>query len=137
MQIALEKIHGSYIEQFGGLHHYEAELVRPNQNNTVKFKLILSSDNSEPLFQRIYIGPIALREGFLQGCRPFICLDGCFLKTPHGGELLSAVGRDGNNKIFPIAWAVVEKENTEVWIWFLKLLMADIGHRWNWLYYYV
>jgi len=65
MQIALEKIHGTYIEQFGGLHHYEAELVRSNQNNTMNFKLILSSDNSEPLFQRIYIGLVSLREGFL------------------------------------------------------------------------
>lgn len=56
-----------------------------------------------------------------------IGLDGCFLKTYCRGELLSAVGRDGNNQMFPIAWAVVESENKDSWSWFLKLLIDDIG----------
>ncbi|GJY94916.1 transposase, MuDR, plant [Tanacetum coccineum] len=51
-------------------------------------------------------GSTWLREGWLQGCRSVIGLDGCFLKTICKGELLSAVGRDGNNQIYPIAWAV-------------------------------
>ena len=38
-------------------------------------------------------------------------VDGCFLKGPMKGELLSAVGRDANNQIYPIAWAVVEYKN--------------------------
>lgn len=42
------------------------------------------------------------------------------------GELLSTVGRDGNNQMFPIAWAVVESENKDSWSWFLKFLIDDI-----------
>ena len=49
-QIALEKIQGSYIEQFGGLHYYATELIRSNRNNTVKFKLSACSNYSESLF---------------------------------------------------------------------------------------
>ncbi|CAI9271631.1 unnamed protein product [Lactuca saligna] len=37
-----------------------------------------------------------------------------------------AMGRDANNHIFPIAWAVVEVENKETWKWFLDLLLDDI-----------
>lgn len=36
-------------------------------------------------------------------CRPIIRVDGCFLKGPHGGILLTAVGVDPNNNLFPIA----------------------------------
>ncbi|XP_047324990.1 uncharacterized protein LOC124928784 [Impatiens glandulifera] len=43
------------------------------------------------------------------------------------GELLTAVGIDGNNQKYPIAWAVVESESTDSWIWFFDLLLKDIG----------
>jgi len=46
-------------------------------------------------------------------CRPIIGLDGCFLKGKYGGELLSAVGRDVNDQLLPLAYAVVEVENKE------------------------
>ncbi|WVZ25424.1 hypothetical protein V8G54_003968 [Vigna mungo] len=40
--------------------------------------------------------------------RPIIGLDGCFLKGKYGGELLTTVGRDGNEQMLPIAYAIVE-----------------------------
>ncbi|XP_023753694.1 uncharacterized protein LOC111902053 [Lactuca sativa] len=39
------------------------------------------------------------------------------------------MGRDANNHIFPIAWAVVAVENKETWKWFLDLLLDDIEMR--------
>ncbi|XP_021770710.1 uncharacterized protein LOC110734890 [Chenopodium quinoa] len=112
---------GEYREQYGLLHRYALEILRANSNNTVILKL----NNQE--FQRVYICFEALRNGFLNGCRPFISLDGCFLKGPFGGQLLVAVGRDGNNQMFPIAWAVVEVESGDSWRWFLELLSQDLG----------
>nr|ABI34394.1 Mutator transposable element-related protein, putative [Solanum tuberosum] len=39
-------------------------------------------------------------------------MDGCWLKGPmYRTQLLTAVGIDGNNSIFPIAYAIVEKES--------------------------
>ncbi|XP_021756736.1 uncharacterized protein LOC110721811 [Chenopodium quinoa] len=46
---------------------------------------------------------------------------------PYGGQLLVAVGSDGNNQMFPLAWAVVGVESTETLSWFLHLLAADLG----------
>ena len=37
------------------------------------------------------------------------------------------MGRDGNNQMFPIAWAVVEVESKDSWSWFINLLLEDIG----------
>ncbi|XP_057780140.1 uncharacterized protein LOC130998748 [Salvia miltiorrhiza] len=36
------------------------------------------------------------------------------------------MGKDGNNDMFPIAWAVVEAENEVCWTWFLKCLLEDL-----------
>nr|KAJ0190880.1 hypothetical protein LSAT_V11C800442890 [Lactuca sativa] len=65
-------------------------------------------------------------DGWLDGCRKVIGINGCFLKGICKGELLSAVRRDGNNNIYPIAWAVVNVENKNTWKWFLDNLMEDI-----------
>ena len=76
---------------------------------------------------RLYICFDSLARGFFEGCRKVIGLDGCFLKTETKGQLLSGVGKDGNNQMFPIAWGVVEGENQISWTWFIQLLMRDLG----------
>ncbi|XP_021756643.1 uncharacterized protein LOC110721760 [Chenopodium quinoa] len=42
------------------------------------------------------------------------------------GELLTAIGRDENNQMFPVAWGVVEAENNDSWSWFLETLKHDM-----------
>ena len=49
----------------------------------------------------------------------FSGLDGFFIKLSTGQQILAATGRDGNNNIFPIAFGVVDKEDTDSWTWFL------------------
>ncbi|XP_023739032.1 uncharacterized protein LOC111887041 [Lactuca sativa] len=36
-------------------------------------------------------------------------------------------GRDANNQVYPIAWAVVNVENKNNWKWFLDLVNDDLG----------
>ena len=55
----------------------------------------------------------AKKQGFLNGCKPFIRLDGCHLKGRFCGQLLFATTKDGNDNIFPVAVAVVEQENKD------------------------
>jgi hypothetical protein len=69
----------------------------------------------------------ASKRGFLSGCRPLICFDGCHIKTKFGGHILTAVGMDPNDCIYPIAIAVVEVENRKSWGWFLSTLKEDLG----------
>jgi hypothetical protein len=68
-----------------------------------------------------------LKDGFKAGCRKVIGLDGCFFKGACQGELLCAIGRYDNNQMYPVAWAVVEKETTENWEWFIGLLIKDLN----------
>ncbi|KAG8375031.1 hypothetical protein BUALT_Bualt10G0057300 [Buddleja alternifolia] len=81
-------------------------------------------DHARKLFKTL---KAFVKKGFLARCRPIIGLDVCFLKGMYKGQLLTAIGRDGNDNIFPIAIAYVEIEKQETWKWFLNLLLRDIG----------
>ena len=84
----------------------------------------------------MYVCLAPLREGFLAGCRQILSVDGCFLKGLYGGQLLTAVGIDVNDCIYPVAWATVSKENKDNWKWFLELLAEDCGitNSYNWAF---
>jgi hypothetical protein len=56
-----------------------------------------------PRFHGLFFCVNAATVGFLEGCRPFNGLDGCFIKLTTGAQILVATGRDGNNNIYPIA----------------------------------
>ncbi|XP_052624988.1 uncharacterized protein LOC128132450 [Lactuca sativa] len=77
-------------------------------------------------FRRIYVCLGPLKKGFKAGLREFLGLDGAFMKGPFPGQILSAVGVDSNNGTYPLAYAVVESENTSSWKWFLQCLAEDL-----------
>ena len=70
---------------------------------------------------------VACRTGFLEECRPIISLDACHLRGFLKEQLLVAVGIDGNDGMYPIAFVVREGETKDSWSWFLELLLVDIG----------
>ncbi|CAL2257087.1 unnamed protein product [Prunus armeniaca] len=67
------------------------------------------------------------KKGFLDGCGPVICLGGTHIKGPHPGQLLFVIRVNGNNDMFPIAYAVAEVEAFNTWMWFLELLGQDLN----------
>ena len=61
-----------------------------------------------------------------QFCRPLLCVDGTFLTGKYKGQILTAIGVDGNNQLCPIAMAFVEREDYENWLWFLQQLKVGV-----------
>ncbi|XP_071924560.1 uncharacterized protein [Coffea arabica] len=124
---AREDIQGLDMEQYHNLWHYAATILKYNPGSTVKIQVDKPDTASTGTFERMYFCLHACKQGFLEGCRPIIGLDGCFLKSAFGGQLLSALGRDGNDNMIPIALAAVEVERYDSWRWFLHLLLDDLG----------
>ncbi|KAK1587371.1 hypothetical protein Q3G72_012209 [Acer saccharum] len=123
---AREIIQGSVKEQYSKLWEYGAEILRMNPNNSVIMKCSTAAGGAKPRFQRLYMCLGALKQGWKEGCRPILGLDGCFIKGHHTGQLLTAIGVDPNNQMYPVAYALVESECRETWLWFLELLGVDL-----------
>ncbi|KAL5556111.1 hypothetical protein UlMin_038347 [Ulmus minor] len=122
---AYEAICGDSKIQYGLLWDYCNELKRTNPGTTTKIKTRLVGD--EVVFERLYICFGALKKGFKDGCRPIIGLDGCHLKGHQKGQILTSVGIDANNGMYPIAFSIVESECKDSWVWFLEHLRADLN----------
>ncbi|XP_042752114.1 uncharacterized protein LOC122194880 [Lactuca sativa] len=53
-------------------------------------------------------------------CRPIVSIDATHLYGKYKGKMMIAMGVDGNNQIFPLAFAIVENESYSSWYWFLN-----------------
>jgi hypothetical protein len=121
-RLAMRVIYGDEDGHYKLLRDYANEIRRSNPGSSFFVGL---DDNSR--FRRAYMSLEATKRGFMEGYRPIIFIDGCFIKTRYMGKLLAAVGIDPNDCIFPIAVATVEVEDTINWTWFLETLKKDLG----------
>ncbi|WOL05719.1 hypothetical protein Cni_G14448 [Canna indica] len=128
---AKEKVYdilvGDSKSEYALMWAYADELRRSNKGSTVQMMVQRPIPTDPSVFDRFYVCFEAVRIGFMKGCRPIICVDGCFLKTVAKGQLLTAIGRDWNDQMFPLAWAVVQVESHDTRSWFLKLLKEDLN----------
>ncbi|XP_076960810.1 uncharacterized protein LOC143637264 [Bidens hawaiensis] len=101
--IALQRKDGDHTQ----LRSYIDELLKANPGSTIKLDV---EPCANPNLKT----------------RELLRLDGCFMKGKYPGQILTAVGTDGNNCLYPIAFAIVEAECTDSWKWFLDLLGDDL-----------
>nr|KAJ0189519.1 hypothetical protein LSAT_V11C800422950 [Lactuca sativa] len=100
--MAKQFVYGDYEKQYGILREYAMELQSKNPRTTVKIDV-----ENEP--------NLSIEGG--------IFLD---LMGPFPRQILTAVGLDSNNGICPVAYAIVETENINIWTWFLEHLGDDL-----------
>jgi hypothetical protein len=117
----LAVVHGDEIKQFSLLWQYGLELVTRNPLSSFYVHL------EHGLFSTCYMSLTACKIGWLKGCRPVICHDGTFIKIKYGGQLLTTIGIDGNDAIYPIAMAVVGTECYSSRTWFLATQKQDLN----------
>ncbi|KAH1082408.1 hypothetical protein J1N35_022169, partial [Gossypium stocksii] len=122
-----DKLAGNFVQEFSMLWDHADELRLKNSGSTIKMALNRVSPESPPHFKRFYVYFETLKGGWKEGCKPILGLDGCFLKGPFKAELLTIVGKDGNNQMYPVAWAIVKGECIDSWAWFLSLFTANLG----------
>ncbi|XP_031253261.1 uncharacterized protein LOC116111206 [Pistacia vera] len=124
-KLAKGRLDKLYAESFAGLLKYDHIIKHTNPTSMYNAKSI--SPERIPNFQRCFLGFASQKKGLIEGCRHFIGVDGCHLKGPYDGVLLSTVSMDANNDIFPVAITICEIENKESWRYFMTLLNEFIG----------
>lgn len=124
---ATMKVKGDYTEQYHLLRDYCEELQNANPDTTVKIETErCNPSETTRQFKRIYVCLGVLKLGFKAGLRELLGLDGCHMRGPFPGQILTAVGVDPNHGTYPLAYAIVESETKASWIWFLKCLGDDL-----------
>lgn len=66
-------------------------------------------------FQRVFWAFGSSIEGF-KSCRPVINIDGTHLYCQYQKTMLVAIGVDVNDKLYPLAFTIVEGENNDSWV---------------------
>nr|GEX30523.1 multidrug resistance-associated protein 5 [Tanacetum cinerariifolium] len=113
-------------EHYAMLRSHGKEIIDLNPGSTVMLEVSVNPYD-KTYFDRFYVCLAGLADGWKAWCRKVNALDGYFLKSHNQGEILNAIRRDGNNRIYLVAWAVVNVENKENWSWFFELLEEDLG----------
>ena len=121
---ALAGLAKDHAKCFSLLRRYAYMLNQSNPGSAVH----ICTQDPPPTCQRMFLSFEAQKIGFMEGCRPFIGVDGCHLKGPFGGVLLSAVALDANSGLFPLAVCICEKENQASWEWFLYNLKIHLKY---------
>ncbi|KAG9458798.1 hypothetical protein H6P81_003306 [Aristolochia fimbriata] len=120
---ALVAVFGGWDESYNLLPQFLKAIKDTNRGT--KYNVITTEENvtrgNFVRFDRAFLAFGPAIHGF-QFCRPFISVDGTNLYGKYKGCLLIATSFDGDNRLFPLAFALVEKENIDTWTWFISCL---------------
>jgi len=117
-QRALEERFGSFFDSYDSVVRLLHTLQARNPGTYVDIQHFVHPEYpTVRVLQRLFFTFGVCVQAF-HHCRPVLCVDGTFLTGKYRGQILTAIGQDGNNQIVPLAFAFVEGENTESWLWF-------------------
>ncbi|KAK1692103.1 hypothetical protein QYE76_008800 [Lolium multiflorum] len=125
-QTALENRFRTFYDAYDGVVRLLQTLKDRNPGTHVDIQdFVIPEFPNIRVLNRVFFTFSICIEAFMH-CRPVMCVDGTFLTGRYMGQILTAIGVDGNNRIVPLAFAFVESENTGSWLWFFRQLKKSI-----------
>ena len=123
---ALENRFGSYLDAYDSVIRLLHTLQYRNPGTYVDIQDLFRPEfPTMRVLHRVFFSFAVCIEAF-RHCRPVICVDGTFLTGKYRGQILTAIGQDGNNQVVPLAFAFVESENIDSWTWFFRQLKIAV-----------
>ncbi|KAE8682295.1 DNA polymerase eta, putative isoform 3 [Hibiscus syriacus] len=134
-QNAIVKLHGEWDVSYNELPGWFRLVRTLNPRTIVDFETSYAYHNDRVLrdrcqFYRVFWSyPQCVNA--IKFCKPAVQIDGTFLYGKYKQVLLLVVIQDGNRNILPVAFALVEGEDTTSWAFFLRNLRAHVITREN------
>ncbi|XP_047310782.1 uncharacterized protein LOC124914310 isoform X2 [Impatiens glandulifera] len=120
--MAKQELQGTHEEAYNELPYLCGTMLETNPGSVA---IVTTREDSS--FHRLFVSFHASISGFLKGCRPLLFLDVIPLYSKYQGVLLVACTADGNDGVFPVAFAVVDVDDAENWRWFLLELKSILS----------
>ncbi|WVZ82417.1 hypothetical protein U9M48_029683 [Paspalum notatum var. saurae] len=113
-QKVFEMRFGTYEASYDNLPRLLPHVMQRNPGSYFDlYSLAVEDGGGARILQRVFFCLGACARAF-QFCLPLLCIDGTFLTGKYKGQILTAIGVDGNKQVLPIAFAFVENENTRI-----------------------
>ena len=125
---AFRHLFGDFSQSYTDLPRLFLAIEQANPGCVVIWKTTSHSVPNNETFQRVFWAFKPSIEGFAN-CRPVLSIDGTHLYGKYKGTLLIVMGCDGNNQLFPLAFAITEGENIDSWGWFLACIRNRVTQR--------
>ena len=122
LHYARQVAYGSHDESWQLLPAYLHMLKVTNPGTVVAME---TTSNGRFLYSFFALGQCI--EGFKKYLRPVIATDATHLKGELSGVIFVAIGMDGAEMIYPIAFGFAPGEDLPAWTWFLLRLRETIG----------
>ncbi|CAL9757996.1 unnamed protein product [Musa acuminata subsp. burmannicoides] len=120
---SLAALHGTLEDGYRLLPAYCEQIRKSNPGSIA----LVYATGQENCFHRLFISYRASIYGFLYACRPLLELDRAHLKGKYLGTLLCASAVDADDMLFPLAFAIVDIESDDNWMWFVTELRKLFG----------
>ncbi|XP_016194935.1 uncharacterized protein LOC107635900 [Arachis ipaensis] len=116
-QKAIARIYGDLDESYDQLRRYFNALQAFVPGTIVDLQTVLyyvgnTLDRDSVMFHQVFWSFPSCVQAF-RHCKPLVSVDGTHLYGKYAGTLLMAIAQDGNNNIMSVAFALVERENTD------------------------
>ena len=109
---ALTNLFGDFYKSYAELPHFFIALEQTNPGCVVISKTFRGIMENTEIFQRVFWTFQPSVEG-LKHCHPVLNIDGTHLYGKYKDTLMIAMGCDGNNKLFPLAFGLTKGENID------------------------
>ena len=100
-------------------------LVQVNPGCVVTWKTFDYHMHNTEVFQCVFWAFHPSIEGF-NHCQPILSIDGTHFYGKYKGTLMIVMGCDGNNQLFPLAFAITKGDNIDSWGWFLACIRNKV-----------
>lgn len=129
-KIALKSIEENHQSTYVEPHKYANVVRKYNQGSFAFVKCSIDLNPQRPIFEQFYLSFIAQIEGFIAGCKRYIGLNSCHLRGPFGEVLLTIIGLDANNMMFPLAVTVVDSKKFQQLELVFENFVLYCGRQW-------
>ncbi|XP_017604138.1 uncharacterized protein LOC108450882 [Gossypium arboreum] len=129
--MAMQQLYGDWDESYNELQSWISAMVEyvpgtvvdlqtlPYRGPNGKLKL------GKRVFRRLF-WTFDLCVRAFSHCKAVVQVDGTWLYGKYTQILLIAIAQDGNGNVLPIAFAIVESENSESWAYFIRNLQRHV-----------
>nr|XP_023872004.1 uncharacterized protein LOC111984617 [Quercus suber] len=126
-QKAIAKIYGDWEESYQRLRKLLLAYLDQDSGTRYSYYTIPRGIDDTTLLRYVFWAFAPCIAAF-RYCRPVISIDGTHLYGKYRGMLMIAMAIDANQKVLPLAFAVVDKESRASWRWFLECFRTSIEH---------